>query len=128
MQQSKGVGVEFLDSLPESLSSYELAIDAMFGFSFKPPVREPFGAAIAALAASTTPVLSVDIPSGWDVENGKPGTDWDQNQHTEARAIEEGALASRVESKGDGRGKGPLAIAKTKSTDDSLLIVLILKV
>ena len=54
---------------------YVLIIDAFFGFSFKgPAVREPFASIIAATTCSalltTTPVLSVDIPSGWDVERG----------------------------------------------------------
>jgi NAD(P)H-hydrate epimerase len=43
------------------------------GFSFTgTTIREPFGAAITALASTRTPVLSVDAPSAWDVERGPP--------------------------------------------------------
>ena len=51
---------------------YQLLVDALFGFSFKPPIRAPFGSLIDAMAASSVPVASVDVPSGWDVEKGPP--------------------------------------------------------
>lgn len=41
------------------------------GFSFHPPVRPPFGTILDALVASDTPIVSVDIPSGWNVEDGR---------------------------------------------------------
>jgi len=50
----------------------DLVIDGLFGFSFKPPVRPDFQPFMDILTKSST-VVSVDIPSGWDVENG-PGT------------------------------------------------------
>lgn len=40
------------------------------GFSFQPPVRSPFDKVLNALAAAKKPVLSVDVPSGWGVEEG----------------------------------------------------------
>jgi NAD(P)H-hydrate epimerase len=45
-------------------------IDSILGFSFKPPLREPFEKPILAFKETKTPILSVDIPSGWDVEGG----------------------------------------------------------
>lgn len=56
------------------LQEYTIIIDALFGFSFKPPVREPFVRIIDMLkkTSTTTPICSIDIPSGWDVENGPP--------------------------------------------------------
>ncbi|XP_037831715.1 NAD(P)H-hydrate epimerase isoform X2 [Kryptolebias marmoratus] len=49
---------------------YNLVVDAIFGFSFKGSVREPFGSILAELKKSTVPIASIDIPSGWDVEQG----------------------------------------------------------
>ena len=46
----------------------------MLGFSFKKPLRAPFDEIISKLRDITTPVFSVDMPSGWDVDNG-PGPD-----------------------------------------------------
>lgn len=51
-------------------SSYDVILDAIFGFSFHPPVRAPFDAVLPLLASSGLPIVSVDIPSGWDVEKG----------------------------------------------------------
>ncbi|KAF8072363.1 PPOX1 [Scenedesmus sp. PABB004] len=52
----------------------DVVLDALFGFSFRGPPRAPFDALLQMLApaAAPPPVVSVDIPSGWDVEAG-PG-------------------------------------------------------
>ena len=66
--------VKFLDSLPEDISSqYSLVVDCIFGFSFKPPVRIQFKPILESLSRVSIPLVSVDIPSGWDVETGPPG-------------------------------------------------------
>lgn len=56
--------------LEQALLSADVILDAIFGFSFKPPVRAPFDAVLPLLTASKKPIVSVDIPSGWDVEAG----------------------------------------------------------
>lgn len=55
-----------------AFQSTDHVIDALFGFSFKPPIREPFPAVIELLTTTKVPVTSVDIPSSWDVDNGPP--------------------------------------------------------
>ncbi|KAJ7160072.1 YjeF N-terminal domain-containing protein [Mycena filopes] len=57
-------------SLRTALKSSDVVLDAIFGFSFKGPIRAPFDAALPMLSASGLPIVSVDIPSGWDVEAG----------------------------------------------------------
>ncbi len=42
----------------------------MKGFGFKGDVRAPFDAVIERLSKATVPIVSVDVPSGWDVEQG----------------------------------------------------------
>lgn len=59
-------------ALPENLESYCVVVDAIFGFSFSGAVRAPFDDIIRRLSSSPSPVFSVDIPSGWDVEKGPP--------------------------------------------------------
>ncbi|KAH7107216.1 YjeF N-terminal domain-like protein [Auriculariales sp. MPI-PUGE-AT-0066] len=62
-----------VSELKEALHASHVVLDAIFGFSFKPPVRAPFDEALSLLAADTSPpIVSVDIPSGWDVNAGKP--------------------------------------------------------
>ncbi|KAJ7741308.1 YjeF N-terminal domain-containing protein [Mycena metata] len=57
-------------SLRTALKSSDVVLDAIFGFSFKGPIRAPFDAALPLLSTSRLPIVSVDIPSGWDVEAG----------------------------------------------------------
>ncbi|KAF7422506.1 hypothetical protein PC9H_010662 [Pleurotus ostreatus] len=59
------------EALTTALSSSDVILDAIFGFSFKGPVRPPFDEALPSLTNSKLPIVSVDIPSGWDVEAGK---------------------------------------------------------
>jgi NAD(P)H-hydrate epimerase len=58
------------DALRDALGKHDVILDAIFGFSFKPPVRAPFDNALPLLSESNLPIVSVDIPSGWDVERG----------------------------------------------------------
>lgn len=43
---------------------YDLVVDAIFGFSFKGDVREPFHSVLSVLNGLTVPIASIDIPSG----------------------------------------------------------------
>jgi len=54
-----------------ALQSSDVILDAIFGFSFQGPVRVPFDAALPLITSSRLPIVSVDIPSGWNVDNGK---------------------------------------------------------
>lgn len=66
-KQLKDLNIDFVDQVD---STYNLFIDCLFGFSFKPPIRAPFDEAIQFLLQTTVPIVSVDIPSGWDVDVG----------------------------------------------------------
>ncbi|KAJ2947168.1 hypothetical protein O0L34_g16524 [Tuta absoluta] len=73
LEQCKRFGVIILEELPTAASvnnDYKLLVDALFGFSFKPPVRDELKPVLNLLIDSTLPICSVDIPSGWDVEKG----------------------------------------------------------
>lgn len=66
--------IPFIDTCPDILTAtrYKLIVDGLFGFSFKPPVREAFKDVMDLMTSSDLPVVSIDIPSGWNVENGPP--------------------------------------------------------
>jgi len=74
--QCQSLGINFIESdqvLNSSLSSQaDIILDALFGFSFKGKPRPPFDALIQAMSPpeNPPPVVSVDVPSGWDVEDG----------------------------------------------------------
>ncbi|GMK56867.1 hypothetical protein CspeluHIS016_0307070 [Cutaneotrichosporon spelunceum] len=73
LKQARNLGIPVVDTegFPASLEGADVVMDAIFGFSFHPPVRAPFDKVLTALAESSKPILSVDIPSGWGVEEGR---------------------------------------------------------
>uniref|UniRef100_A0A9J2PH48 NAD(P)H-hydrate epimerase n=1 Tax=Ascaris lumbricoides TaxID=6252 RepID=A0A9J2PH48_ASCLU len=71
------MGINFVNEdtikQPSDISNdYALVVDAIFGFSFRPPLRSPFDTIIDAITKSAVPVFSIDVPSGWHVEDGPP--------------------------------------------------------
>merc|ERR1712168_191556 len=67
--------IAVLDQMPEASdlnSRYSLIVDALFGFSFVGPPIPQFAIILDTLKASDVPIISIDVPSGWDVENGNP--------------------------------------------------------
>lgn len=62
-----GTALHLLLCLPQAAfidELYGLVVDAIFGFSFKGAVREPFGSILSTLERVTVPIASIDIPSG----------------------------------------------------------------
>lgn len=54
----------------EALEAADVILDAIFGFSFHSQPRPPFDEPIRLFKETKVPIVSVDIPSGWDIENG----------------------------------------------------------
>ena len=84
LTSAKLTGVNLLENI-EDLGAYGQVVDSVFGFSFNPEggirfdnlnrifsckFRAPFDTLIDNLSKTETPILSVDVPSGWHVENG----------------------------------------------------------
>ncbi|PRD25082.1 UNVERIFIED_CONTAM: NAD(P)H-hydrate epimerase [Trichonephila clavipes] len=64
--QCQEMDIPFLSFLPAIRlvdDSYNLVVDALFGFSFKPPVRAEFEDCMNKLKHLGIPVCSVDVPS-----------------------------------------------------------------
>ncbi|KAK8941856.1 hypothetical protein KSP40_PGU018170 [Platanthera guangdongensis] len=80
--QLESLSIPFLsvEDLPQNLfDKFDIIIDAIFGFSFHGAPRPPFDDLIGRIASlnyidietqSSHAVISVDIPSGWHVEEG----------------------------------------------------------
>ncbi|KAJ1994556.1 hypothetical protein GGI25_003096 [Coemansia spiralis] len=62
--------IQEVEDLAVAISEADLVVDAVFGFSFKGLARPPFDKVLEAMRSTDKPIISVDIPSGWDVENG----------------------------------------------------------
>ncbi|KAF2622913.1 meiotically up-regulated gene 182 protein [Macroventuria anomochaeta] len=69
-KQLEDLKVPFTEDFTGALQQTDHIIDAIFGFSFSGEVREPFPKVIEALASTKIPVLAVDAPSSWDIEDG----------------------------------------------------------
>ena len=66
-RQCQKMDIPFLSFLPEPqlvATAYNVIVDAIFGFSFKPPVRPEFATIIETVIASGLPIISIDVPSG----------------------------------------------------------------
>jgi len=71
-------------TLSTALAASDVVLDAIFGFSFRPPVRAPFDVALPLISRAGLPIVSVDIPSGWDVERGDAA---DEEGHQQGRIV-----------------------------------------
>lgn len=52
------------------MDEYDLILDGIFGFGFisSTPIRHPFQEIIQQLNDTSAKIVSVDVPSGWDVD------------------------------------------------------------
>lgn len=73
IRQCQKMNIQILDEMPsqQSLSKdYSLIIDALFGFSYVGPPRPTIKPILEIMAKTEVPVASIDVPSGWHVEDG----------------------------------------------------------
>ena len=80
--QCRALGIPVVPALGEDAAAadapeaFDVILDAVFGFSFDPArgVRPPYEAPLRAMrrraGGTLPPVVSVDIPSGWDICDG----------------------------------------------------------
>jgi hydroxyethylthiazole kinase-like uncharacterized protein yjeF len=67
---ARGGRLEPLASLASLLAQCPLVIDGLFGIGLARPLRGDSAAAVIALAATRSPVIAVDVPSGIDADRG----------------------------------------------------------
>jgi len=71
--QCKSAQIDFVDQLPSEseLNSFTYIVDAIFGINFAAgEIKLPFDSIIKVLKNVKPPIVSIDIPAGWDVEKG----------------------------------------------------------
>ena len=71
--ETSGDAVQFVHVDEVLQKTTDVVIDAMFGFSFSGEPRAPFDEILAIIkdpANEPPPTLSIDVPSGWDVDQG----------------------------------------------------------
>jgi NAD(P)H-hydrate epimerase len=74
--QCEKMDIKIVDKIPTE-SQFNLIIDAIFGFGFSGEIREPYGKLLQEIKQleKTIPIVSIDVPSGWDVEKGPINND-----------------------------------------------------
>jgi hydroxyethylthiazole kinase-like uncharacterized protein yjeF len=83
VQQCVDLHIPVLEEMPSTtaLKEYTCLVDAIFGFSFVGTPREPFSTILNDIAQTQKKhgvlVVSVDIPSGWNVDNDDNDNDDD---------------------------------------------------
>ena len=83
VRQCEDLNIPVLEEMPELWwqqnaelegDQKTVVVDAIFGFSFKGEPREPFKSILESMAAhvddEAVSIISVDVPSGWDVDKG----------------------------------------------------------
>ncbi|RPB07821.1 YjeF N-terminal domain-like protein [Morchella conica CCBAS932] len=71
--QLHSLHIPFTTDFRTALKDTDHVVDALFGFSFDPSggIRAPFDDAIKAMSEAGVGVTSVDVPSGWGVDEGE---------------------------------------------------------
>jgi len=74
VKSCQDLDIPILDEMPEDLSTYNILVDSIFGFSFAGTPRAPFDTILKSMMEAQTkfriPIVSVDVPSGWNVDEG----------------------------------------------------------
>ncbi|KAL3671877.1 hypothetical protein V7S43_002545 [Phytophthora oleae] len=71
--QCEQLKIPFIEQIQDASAvdaAYDLILDGIFGFSFSGSIRPPFDHVVGTLQMCQTPIVSIDIPSGWHVEKG----------------------------------------------------------
>lgn len=71
--QCEQLKIPFIEQIQDASTvdaTYDLILDGIFGFSFSGSIRPPFDHVVGTLQQCRTPIVSIDIPSGWHVEKG----------------------------------------------------------
>ena len=79
VRQCEQMEIEVIDRMPTTTDKdfpFDLIVDAIFGFGFSGEIRQPFSDILKQLkqVEKSIPIVSIDVPSGWDVEKG-PNSD-----------------------------------------------------
>eukprot|EP01095_Lingulamoeba_sp_RSL-Kostka_P007699 TRINITY_DN2480_c0_g1_i1.p1 TRINITY_DN2480_c0_g1~~TRINITY_DN2480_c0_g1_i1.p1 ORF type:complete len:233 (-),score=67.30 TRINITY_DN2480_c0_g1_i1:123-821(-) len=71
IKQCEILNIPIISEVEESdESSYDVLVDGFFGYSFKGDIREPYNTQMNIIKNYSIPMISVDVPSGWDINKG----------------------------------------------------------
>ncbi len=108
-----------LDGVKWALEWAQLMVDAVVGTGFKPPLRGTAAAVRDLLAPSNTPVVAVDLPSGWDADSMEEQV----SEAFRASAVVTFTRPKRAHIFGNltGSASGPVVVADIGSPDAAIV-------
>lgn len=68
------IGLEYFsdkEQLKKEIGQTELIVDALLGYNLAGNPKAPYDELIKLINQANVPIVSVDVPSGWDCEQGK---------------------------------------------------------
>ncbi len=57
-------------NLLHQTNAYTCILDGIFGYSFKGPLKPELQPLFESLKNTEIPIFSIDVPSGWDIDDG----------------------------------------------------------
>jgi ADP-dependent NAD(P)H-hydrate dehydratase / NAD(P)H-hydrate epimerase len=101
------------------LTSSDLLIDAVVGTGFKPPLRGVAAALRDIVNALATPVVAIDLPSGWDAD----ARDFEVDGAFRADAVVTFTAPKLAHVSGNltGSASGPIVVAPIGSPDEAIV-------
>ncbi len=105
--------------IAELFAGADLIVDAMVGTGFKPPLRGVAGAVRALVQPMPTPVVAIDLPSGWDADS----IEYEQPGALRANAVITFTSPKPAHAFGNltGSASGPVVIAAIGSPDEAIV-------
>ena len=69
LSQCRALQIPTSEQCPPDFANFDFIIDAILGFSSKLPLRMPFVELVKTLGSTHVPILSIDVPTGWSVDD-----------------------------------------------------------
>ncbi|MCX7596591.1 MAG: NAD(P)H-hydrate dehydratase [Fischerella sp.] len=70
LQYAQSIGIPCYEAV-EDLPECDLLVDGLFGFGLETELKDPIASAINRLNERSTPIVSIDVPSGLHTDTGK---------------------------------------------------------
>jgi hydroxyethylthiazole kinase-like uncharacterized protein yjeF len=69
VDQCKAFGVPIKDIKDALAEKFNVGVDAIYGFGYKPPLKEEVSIILQSLMTSCQSIVSIDVPTGWAVDD-----------------------------------------------------------
>lgn len=61
------IGIKIITTLPDDIIKYDFIIDAIFGFSYRPPLQKPYAEIVDSIK-NHKKIISIDVPTSYEID------------------------------------------------------------